>query len=244
MSQMEDVLRMLDRQELIRLGLHRAELAQQEDDGDVAPSQERFLSRAVAGIAAAYQSTLSALVAALDARERETADHSQRVVRYTLAIAERLSVPGDELEHIARGALLHDIGKIGVSDNILLKSGPLTPPEWMQMRRHPEIGHQILRGIPFLLPAAEIVLCHQERWDGGGYPRGLLHDEIPLGARIFAIADTFDAITSDRPYRAASSMTEARGEIARCSGSQFDPACVRAFLQIRERELAELREGP
>jgi putative nucleotidyltransferase with HDIG domain len=238
---MEDVFRMLDRQELMRLGLHRGDVEDLDDESD--RSHAGVISLAVAGIAEAYKSTLSALVAALDARESETADHSQRVVRFTLAIAERLAVPEEDLEQIARGALLHDIGKIGVSDNILLKPGLLTPAEWGAMRRHPQIGHQILRGIPFLAPAAEIVLCHQERWDGGGYPRGLLRDEIPLGARIFAIADTFDAITSDRPYRPASTFSEARREIARCGGSQFDPICVSAFLGLRERELAELRNG-
>jgi putative nucleotidyltransferase with HDIG domain len=238
---MEDVFRMLDRQELMRLGLQRGDLEDLDEETD--RSQGGVISLAVAGIAEAYKSTLSALVAALDARESETADHSQRVVRFTLAIAERLAVPEEDIEQIARGALLHDIGKIGVSDNILLKPGPLTQAEWAAMRRHPEIGHQILRGIPFLVPAAEIVLCHQERWDGGGYPRGLLRDEIPLGARIFAIADTFDAITSDRPYRCASTLSEARREVARCAGSQFDPICVSAFLGLREHELAELRNG-
>ncbi|GAC1342380.1 MAG: hypothetical protein NVS2B9_10390 [Myxococcales bacterium] len=236
---------MLDRQELIRLGLHRSSFAEMKDEDDErSRAHQRVLSRAVAGVAEAYQSTLSALVAALDARESETADHSQRVVRFTLAIADKLGVPADECEQIGRGALLHDIGKIGVSDKILLKPGPLTRCEWIEMRRHPEIGHQILRGIPFLSSAAEIVLCHQERWDGGGYPRGLVHDEIPLGARIFAIADTFDAMTSDRPYRQASSIAHARREIGRCAGSQFDPGCVRAFLSLQESELLQLRAGP
>ena len=237
---------MLDRQELIRLGLHRSSFAdmKDEDDDERSRAHQRVLSRAVAGVAEAYQSTLSALVAALDARESETADHSQRVVRFTLAIADKLDVPADEREQIGRGALLHDIGKIGVADSILLKPGPLTGCEWAEMRRHPEIGHQILRGIPFLASAAEIVLCHQERWDGGGYPRGLVHGEIPLGARIFAIADTFDAMTSDRPYRQASTIAQARREIGRCAGSQFDPRCVRAFLALPEAELLDLREGP
>ena len=237
---MEDVFRMLDRQELIRLGLHARDLADLEDESDRAYAG--VLSRAVAGIAEAYQSTLSALVAALDARERETADHSQRVVRFTVAIAERLAVPAEHLEQIARGALLHDIGKIGISDNILLKPGPLTPVEWTSMRRHPEIGHQILRGIPFLLPAAEIVLCHQERWDGGGYPHKLRGEAIPLGARIFAIADTLDAMTSDRPYRKAATFAEARLEISRCGGTQFDPRCVQAFADIPDDEFEALRQ--
>ena len=200
------------------------------------------LTDALRRTADAYNSTLSALVAALDAREHETSDHSQRVVRYTVAIAEQMGIRGEELDQIGRGALLHDIGKIGVPDSILLKAGPLTPSEWIEMRKHPEIGHQILQGIGFLSQAADIVLAHQERWDGGGYPRGLKGAQIPLGGRIFAIADTLDAMTSDRPYRRGVSYDEARAEIARCSGTQFDPACVEAFLSIPIETLNELRD--
>ena len=200
------------------------------------------LTEALRRTADAYNSTLSALVAALDAREHETSDHSQRVVRYTLAIADQMGIAGEDLDQIGRGALLHDIGKIGVPDSILLKAGPLTPQEWVEMRRHPEIGHQILQSISFLSQAADIVLAHQERWDGGGYPRGLKGAEIPLGARIFAIADTLDAMTSDRPYRRGVSYGDARAEIARCSGTQFDPACVAGFLGITVEELADLRD--
>jgi putative nucleotidyltransferase with HDIG domain len=200
------------------------------------------LTEALRRTADAYNSTLSALVAALDAREHETSDHSQRVVRYTLAIADRMAIRGEDLDQIGRGALLHDIGKIGVPDSILLKAGPLTPSEWVEMRKHPEVGHQILQSIGFLSQPAEIVLAHQERWDGGGYPRGLRGTQIPLGARIFAIADTLDAMTSDRPYRAGVSHDEARAEIARCSGTQFDPACVEAFLAIPVAELNKLRD--
>jgi putative nucleotidyltransferase with HDIG domain len=200
------------------------------------------LTDALRHTADAYNSTLSALVAALDAREHETSDHSQRVVRYTLAIAQKMGLQSEQLDQIGRGALLHDIGKIGVPDSILLKAGPLTPAEWIEMRKHPEIGHQILQSIGFLNEAAEIVLSHQERWDGGGYPRRLKGAEIPLGARIFAIADTLDAMTSDRPYRRGVGYEEARAEIARCSGSQFDPACVQAFLSLSVQELTELRD--
>ena len=185
--------------------------------------------------------TLSALVAALDARERETSDHSQRVVRFTVALAERLGVPAEELDDIGRGALLHDIGKIGVPDAILLKPGPLTPDEWTDMRRHPEIGANILAGIPGLKRAAEIVLAHQERWDGSGYPRGLKGEEIPLGARLFAIADTLDAIVSDRPYRRGVPFELARAEILRCAGTQFDPRATAAFETFDEAQLEALR---
>src|SRR5438067_6522403 len=197
------------------------------------------LTAALAGVAQAYSSTLAALVHALDAREHETSDHSQRVVRYTLAIAERMGIA--HVEDIGRGALLHDIGKTGVPDSILLKPGPLTHAEWAEMRRHPEVGYRILEAIDFLRPAAEIVLAHQERWDGGGYPRGLTGESLPLGARIFMIADTLDAMTSDRPYRRAASFAEARLEIGRCASTQFDPGCVEAFATLSDEELQALR---
>ncbi len=200
------------------------------------------LTAAMAGIAQSYSNTLVALVNALDAREHETSDHSQRVVRYTVAIARRIGIPGQQLEDIGRGALLHDIGKIGVPDSILLKPGPLTHAEWVEMRRHPEVGSRILEEIDFLRPAAEIVLAHQERWDGGGYPRNLRGEAIPLGARIFAIADTLDAMTSDRPYRKAATFAQARLEISRCGGTQFDPRCVEAFRKIPDEELEALRQ--
>ena len=200
------------------------------------------LTEALQGIAQAYSNTLHALVHALDAREHETSDHSQRVVRYTVAVAHKMGIPDGPLEDIGRGALLHDIGKIGVPDSILLKPGPLTPAEWVEMRRHPEVGFRILERIDFLRPAAEIVLAHQERYDGGGYPRKLEKGQIPLGARIFMIADTLDAMTSDRPYRKAASFADAREEIARCAGTQFDPECVQAFAAIGDDELQSLRE--
>jgi putative nucleotidyltransferase with HDIG domain len=199
------------------------------------------LSKALREVETAYASTLFALVAALDAREHETSDHSQRVVRYTLAIAEKLGVPAADRQHLARGALLHDIGKIGVPDAILLKPGPLTPAEWDEMRRHPQTGYTILRSVPFLQSAAEIVLAHQERWDGKGYPRGLAGEAIPLGARIFAIADTLDAITSDRPYRKGGPLEKARDEIRRFSGTQFDPRCADAFLSLEPAFIEALR---
>jgi len=198
------------------------------------------LSAALREIETAYANTLNALVAALDAREHETSDHSQRVVRHTLAIARRLGIPDAEIPDLTRGALLHDIGKIGVPDAILLKPGKLTQEEWIEMRRHPQTGFTILEPIPFLTVPAEIVLAHQERVDGGGYPRGLVADAIPIGARIFSIADTFDAITSNRPYRKGAPVEAARDEIRRCTGSQFDRACAEAFLSISPDELALL----
>jgi response regulator RpfG family c-di-GMP phosphodiesterase len=198
------------------------------------------LSRALRELEATYSQTLWSLVAALDAREHETSDHSQRVVRYSLAVARRLGLPERDLPDLGRGALLHDIGKIGVPDAILLKAGKLSEQEWAEMKRHPQIGYDILRSIHFLEPSAQLVLTHQERFDGGGYPHGLAGDTIPIAARIFAIADTFDALTSDRPYRRAVSCEAARAEIARCSGTQFDPRCANAFLSFSSDELAEL----
>jgi putative nucleotidyltransferase with HDIG domain len=189
-----------------------------------------------------YDGTLEALVSALDARDRETKGHSLRVAKYMMEIAFHLGIePGtDDWVNMQRGGLLHDIGKIGVSDTILHKPGPLTEEEWVDMRRHPQIGHDMIREIGFLSGAAVIVLAHHERFDGKGYPKGLAADEISLGARIFVLADTFDAMTSDRPYRAALTSEAARDEIIRCSGTQFDPRCVQAFLLAWER-IVEIR---
>jgi len=199
------------------------------------------LRSALSNIAQTYQNTLLALVAALDAREHETSDHSQRVVKYTVAIAERLSLQGTDLEELGRGALLHDVGKIGVPDAVLLKPGKLTTEEWAEMRKHPDIGWKMIESIPFLATPATIVLSHQERFDGGGYPRKLRGEEIHIGARIFAVADTLDAMTSDRPYRKATSFENAMAEVQRCAGSQFDPEVVRAFSDIGVDGLRKIR---
>ncbi len=198
------------------------------------------LSLALENLQATYSQTLWTLVAALDAREHETGDHSQRVVRYTLAIARRLGLAEAQLPDLGRGALLHDIGKIGVPDAILLKRGPLAPEEWTVMRRHPQIGFHILQSVHFLAGTADMVLSHHERFDGSGYPHGLAGEKIPLSARIFALADTYDAMTSERPYRAGVSPDAARAEIERCAGTQFDPRCAAAFLSLSAQELAEL----
>jgi len=200
------------------------------------------LRSALRDIANTYQNTLLALVAALDAREHETSDHSLRVVQYTSAIANRMGINGSDLEEIGRGALLHDIGKIGVPDAVLLKPGKLTPEEWMEMRKHPDIGYNMIQSIPFLRVPAQIVLSHQERFDGQGYPRKLNRGEIHIGARIFAVADTLDAMTSDRPYRKGTTFSNAIQEINRCANGQFDPEVVRAFNDIGEAGLIKIKE--
>jgi putative nucleotidyltransferase with HDIG domain len=183
-----------------------------------------------------YDGTLEALVNALDARDQETKGHSIRVQSYMMDIAREMGVVEGTQDWVdmQRGSLLHDVGKIGVSDSILLKPSKLTDEEWASMRQHPEIGYNMLKQVKFLQGAAEIILCHHERWDGHGYPRGLHEDEIPLGARIFTIVDTFDSMTSDRPYRKALTTLDSLNEIMRCSGSQFDPRVVEAFLDIYE----------
>jgi response regulator RpfG family c-di-GMP phosphodiesterase len=195
-----------------------------------------------ADLEVSYEATLQALVTALDFRDNETQGHSFRVVEYAVLVAERLGVGGDELTWIRRGAILHDVGKIGVPDAILRKPGKLDDDEWAEMRKHPEMGHRMLKHIPFLEPALDIVLSHQERFDGSGYPEGLKGDEIPLGARIFAVVDTFDAMTSDRPYRKALSIEAACEEIERCSGTQFDPRVAECFLSIEAAAWREIRE--
>lgn len=188
----------------------------------------------------ASESTLDVLVAALDAREHETKAHSKRVSEYTVHLAAVMGVQGPELENFRHGAMLHDIGKIGISDSILLKPGRLSQPEWREMHKHPQIGYWIVNGIERLRPAAEIVLAHHERYDGLGYPRKLKGDEIPLGARIFSVVDSLDAITSDRPYQRGRPYEAARREIQGHSGSQFDPEIVSHFLQVTPETWAEV----
>ena len=180
-----------------------------------------------------YEATLEALAAALDARDRDTGGHSSRVTVYTMDMARCLGIRKDSADwaDIERASLLHDVGKIGVPDSILNKPGPLTAEEWQEMRKHPTIGYEMLKDVEFLAAAAEIVYSHHERYDGKGYPKGLKGDEIPLGSRIFAVADAFDAMTSDRPYRRALDWRKAREEIVNNNGVQFDPEVVEAFLK-------------
>jgi hypothetical protein len=188
----------------------------------------------------AYTGTLESLVTALDVRDQETKGHSVRVAMHSLDMARMLGMNDEqELACIYRGALMHDVGKIGVPDAILLKPAQLTDDEWEFMRRHSAMGYRILAQVPYLRPAAKIVLAHHERWDGDGYPRRLKGENIPLGARIFALADTYDAIISDRPYRDGQSPDAALTEILRCSGSQFDPKVIEAFEAAFPRWRAE-----
>jgi len=200
------------------------------------------LERAMRDLERSYDITLEALGDALDLKDAETEGHSKRVTAFTIAIARAMDLPSERVRVIARGAFLHDVGKMAIPDAILRKPGRLTPEEQMQMRQHALYGYQMLRKIPFLHEPANIVYSHQERYDGSGYPRGLKGDQIPLGARIFAVADTFDAITSDRPYRAAQSIPSARREIQKHSGHQFDPRVVETFLSIPETLWLSLRE--
>jgi response regulator RpfG family c-di-GMP phosphodiesterase len=199
------------------------------------------LQAAMKRIELTYDETLKALGAALDLRDTETAGHSERVSRYTLEVAQAMGCSNDELRQIARGSYLHDIGKIGIPDSILLKEGKLTPEETGIMQSHVRVGYDLVCRVAFLAPAAAIVLTHQERFDGTGYPQGLVGKEIPLGARIFAVSDTLDAMTSDRPYRRALPFATARDEISRESGRQFDPEVVRVFLGIGEQVWANIR---
>jgi putative nucleotidyltransferase with HDIG domain len=188
-----------------------------------------------------YDITLEAMGDALDLRDEETEGHSRRVTAYTIALAQAMGLDSDELRIIARGAFLHDIGKIATPDSILLKPGRLTDDEMTIMKEHCERGYGMVSKIPFLRDAAEIVHAHQERFDGTGYPRGLRGEEIPLGARIFAIADSLDAMTSDRPYRKGTTFAAATAEIVRCSGKQFDPAIVEVFLSMPHETWSDLR---
>jgi len=189
--------------------------------------------------AAAYETTLAGWARALDLRDRETEGHSQRVTDLTLQLARTMGISDADAVHIRRGALLHDIGKMGIPDSVLHKPSPLTAEEWELMRRHPTYAVQMLAPIEYLQPALAIPHCHHERWDGSGYPQGLCGEEIPLAARIFAIADIWDAIRSDRPYRAAWSEQRALEYVTSLSGTHLDPAVVSAFLELRRSAQTE-----
>jgi len=192
-------------------------------------------------LSASYDRTLDALAAALDLRDRETEGHSRRVVEYTARLARQLQLPEPEIMEIRRGALIHDIGKIGVPDAILLKPSALEPDERLVIEKHPLEGYEMLMDIPYLKEEIRIVLAHQESWDGTGYPFGLRGADIPLGARLFAVADTFDALTSTRPYRQSRPMAEACRIIAEEADKQFDPAVVAAFLAVPVDEWTAIR---
>ena len=203
--------------------------------------KSRQLREALANLKITERSSLDALVAALDAREHETCAHSFRVRAYTACLAEQVKYPVDLLFELETAALLHDVGKISIPDAVLLKPGKLTVEEFELCKMHSDSGARILGSIPSLGGVAKIVRHHHERWDGSGYPDHLAGENIPLGARLFTIADTLDALVSDRCYRPATSFTNARKEIVRCSGTQFDPAAVEAFLRVPEEQWLTLR---
>src|SRR5260370_73740 len=211
---------------------------------------ERRVDEATRDLAAAlneledtYRTTLEALGSALDTRDVGTHAHSRRVVGYSLALARAHNLPESQMRDIEHGVLLHDIGKIGIPDGILLKPGPLGPEEWKIMRTHPDLGRRLVEPIPFLRGAVPIVYHHHERWDGTGYPAGLRAESIPLAPRTFALADAFDAMTYNRPYSIAISFEAARQEIQRCAGTHFDPAVVETFLKIPLELIETIRNG-
>jgi cyclic di-GMP phosphodiesterase len=180
----------------------------------------------------AYEATIEGWSHALDLRDRETEGHSRRVTQLTVKLAQALGISDHEIMHIRRGALLHDMGKIGIPDSILHKPDKLTDEEWKIMRSHPQLAYDMLYPIEYLRPALEIPLTHHEKWDGTGYPRGLKSEEIPIVARLFAVVDVWDALTSDRPYRPAWSQEEARAYIREQSGKHFDPQVVDLFFKV------------
>ena len=185
-------------------------------------------------LALAYEATIEGWARALELRDLETEGHCRRVMEMTLRLARAMGMREDELVHVRRGALLHDVGKMGIPDAILLKPGPLTPEERATVERHPQLAYELLSSIPFLRPALDIPYCHHERWDGTGYPRGLKGEEIPLAARIFAVVDVYDALCSDRPYRRAWPEQKAREYIREQAGKHFDPQVVELFFRILE----------
>jgi putative nucleotidyltransferase with HDIG domain len=243
------VLRPIEKDHLlvkVRRALEYRRLLQQnamyrQDLEEMVTARTGMLHQAIADLERSYDITLEALGDALDLKDAETEGHSKRVTAFTIALARGAGIPAHQIPIVARGAFLHDIGKMAIPDAILLKPSKLQADEKLVMREHCARGYQMLRKIPFLQEAAEIVYAHQEHYDGSGYPRGLKGEEIPLGARIFAVADTLDAITSDRPYRRAATFAAARLEIKRCAGTQFDPKVVDVYLSLPDQLWEDLR---
>jgi putative nucleotidyltransferase with HDIG domain len=186
-------------------------------------------------LALAYETTIEGWSRALDLRDKETEGHTMRVTQMTERLAREFGVPEAELVHIRRGALLHDIGKMGVPDRILLKAGPLDADEWKLMRQHPVYAYELLAPIAFLRPALDIPYCHHEKWNGTGYPRGLCQEQIPLAARLFAVVDIWDALSSDRPYRQAWDTPRVLEHIRSLAGSHLDPRIVPVFLRLLDK---------
>ncbi|WP_217596882.1 HD-GYP domain-containing protein [Cohnella sp. GbtcB17] len=204
--------------------------------------QNKELSEMLERVHRTYDESLQAMSSALDSRDNETQGHSLRVTAYSWLLGRQMGIEGEQLEMLYRGALLHDVGKIGIPDAILRKEGPLDEMEWAIMRTHVNMGVRMLAHIEFLGPALDVVRYHHERWDGLGYPDGLRGEQIPICARIFAVCDTYDAITSERPYRPSKSHETAIEEIKKCAGTQFCPAVVEAFMQLPEETLQRVRE--
>jgi putative nucleotidyltransferase with HDIG domain len=192
---------------------------------------ERTLMHAV-NLSQAYDSTLEGWAHALELRDQETEGHARKVVQKTIELARKMGMSENELEHVRRGALLHDIGKMGIPDSVLLKPGTLNEREWEIMRRHPEYAYNLMQPIEYLHPALDIPYCHHEKWDGSGYTRQLKGEDIPLVARIFAIVDVWDALLSDRPYRKAWGKKQAFDYIREQAGKHFDPDVVKVFLEM------------
>jgi len=202
----------------------------------------RYLDRAertAERLEEAYEQTLTGWAAALDIRDHSTGEHTARVTALTVALAERFGIDGDDLADIRRGATLHDIGKMAVPDAVLGKIGPLTDADWALIRQHPDMAHRMLRGIAFLEPAIDIPWCHHEKWDGTGYPRGLAGTDIPFPARLFAVVDVYDALTSERPYREPMTPMAALARIESGSGGHFDPDVVDEFVGLMLERQAE-----
>jgi putative nucleotidyltransferase with HDIG domain len=233
---LDAVARALDRRHALQESHHYRQNLEQ-----AVARRTEMLRQAVEDLEHSYDVTLEALGDALDLKDAETEGHSKRVTAYTIALARAIGISAEEIKVIARGAFLHDVGKMAIPDHILLKPGKLDAEEQKIMREHCALGFRMLRKIPFLEEATQIVYSHQEHYDGSGYPRQLRGTEIPIGARIFAIADALDAITCDRPYRKAQSFDAARKEIKRCAGTQFDPGIVEIFVKIPNELWYELR---